>query len=249
MPSHESTGPAFAEGSLKVLAVDDHYLVREGVKLAIEQLAPGAEVLEAETVVQAIALYRQHPGIDLVLLDLALPGRSGIESLEAFYAACPDAKVVVVSASHDMRTVQAALSRGVSGFIPKCSGSSPLHNALRFVLNGDVYVPPEAFAPGGGPASHAAAQSLSAVRVPFRRDSPHETGLTARQLDVLELLLEGKSNRQICQKLNLALGTVKTHVAAVLQGLGVATRAQAVAAVDGLGWREIVRSGGKIIRH
>ena len=235
MYSNESPGPALAEGSLKVLAVDDHYLVREGVKLAIGHLAPGAEVLEAESVVEAIAMYQQHPGIDLVLLDLALPGRSGIESLEAFYGACPDAKVVVLSASYDLKTVQAALSRGVSGFIPKCSGSSPLHNALRFVLNGDVYVPPEAFAPG--------------ARLPFRRDSPHETGLTARQLDVLELLLEGHSNRQICEKLNLALGTVKTHVAAVLQCLGVATRAQALAAVDVLGWREFLRNGGDITRH
>lgn len=239
--NRETMEPGAAQSALTILTVDDHYLVREGLKLALRQLARRTEVLEAGNLVQAVALYREHPAIDLVLLDLCLPGRRGIEALEAFYASCPDARVVVLSALHDMRTVRAALGRGVCGFIPKLSGSSHLVNALRFVLAGDVYVPHEVLLQGGstGAASPAPIQPL---RPPPPKGKLHTTGLTTRQLDVLLLLLEGKSNRQICETLDLALGTVKTHVASVLLAMGVSNRSQAVSAVEGLGWREIVRA-------
>lgn len=250
------------EARLKILLVDDHHLVREGLKLSLLQIDRKACVIEADNVPQAIETYRQQPDIDLVLLDLGLPGLSGMESLAALYASCPDARVVVVSAKHDLRTVRAALEMGVSGFIPKMSGASATLNALRFVLNGDVYVPPEVFldhdiqeaprpafqkAPEPAPQPHLQPhlqpQQGSQPAPAFQ--TPREAGLTARQIDVMRLLLEGRSNKQICVELGLALGTVKSHVAAILQLLGAGTRIQAVVAVENRGWREAIMREGR----
>lgn len=136
---------------LKVLVADDHYLVREGLKLALRQIQDGVEVIEADTLAKAIEAYRAHPDFDLVLLDLSMPGTVGTTSaLDGFERACPDARVVVVSASYDMQTVQWALRKGALGFIPKLSGKEVLLSALRFILDGGIYVPPEAVV--GAPA-------------------------------------------------------------------------------------------------
>ena len=130
---------------LKVLIADDHYLVREGLKLALRQIQDGVEVIEADTLARAIEAYRAHPDLDLVLLDLTMPGTVGAASaLDGFEHACPDARVVVVSAAYDMQTVQWALRKGALGFIPKLSGKEVLLSALRFILDGGIYVPPEA---------------------------------------------------------------------------------------------------------
>lgn len=136
---------------LKVLIADDHYLVREGLKLALRQIQAEVEVVEADTLGKAIEAYRTHPDLDLVLLDLSMPGTVGAASaLDGFERSCPDARVVVVSASYDMQTVQWALRKGALGFIPKLAGKDVLLSALRFILDGGIYVPPEAVV--GGPA-------------------------------------------------------------------------------------------------
>jgi len=142
--------PASGGGQLlKVLIADDHHLVREGLKLAVRQIDDGVELLEAGNVQEAIELYQAHPDIDLVLLDLTMPGTTGnATAFDAFERACPAARVVVVSAVYDMRTVQWALHKGALGFIPKLSGKETLMSALRFVLDGGIYVPPEARAAG-----------------------------------------------------------------------------------------------------
>ncbi|MGE0333039.1 MAG: response regulator transcription factor [Ramlibacter sp.] len=138
---------------LKVLIADDHYLVREGLKLALRQIQSEVEVVEADTLAKAIEAYRAHPDLDLVLLDLTMPGTVGAASaLDGFERSCPDARVVVVSAAYDMQTVQWALRKGALGFIPKLSGKEVLLSALRFILDGGIYVPPEAVVGGGADA-------------------------------------------------------------------------------------------------
>jgi len=147
--TNQSNAGAAAGGGqlLKVLVADDHYLVREGLKLALRQIDSGVELLEAETVSQAVEVYQAHPDIDLVLLDLTMPGTQGsATAFDGFEKACPDARVVVVSAVYDMRTVQWALRKGALGFIPKLAGKEVLLSALRFILDGGIYVPPEALA-------------------------------------------------------------------------------------------------------
>ena len=150
---------------LKVLIADDHYLVREGLKLALRQIQDGVEVIEADTLAKAIEAYRAHPDLDLVLLDLTMPGTVGAASaLDGFERACPDARVVVVSAAYDMQTVQWALRKGALGFIPKLSGKEVLLSALRFILDGGIYVPPEAVV--GGPADGMSRQDAGGAPVP-----------------------------------------------------------------------------------
>jgi DNA-binding NarL/FixJ family response regulator len=245
MPHVTSESRASCEG-LKFILVEDHYLVREGLKLAIRQLDRHSTVLEAESVAEAAELYQANPDVDLVLLDLGLPGTTGMDSLVSLYHLCPGARVVVISGTHDLKTVRAALKRGILGFIPKLSGSTPLANALRFVLNGDIYVPPEVFIDDGADDEPAPVPApIPALPGRAKASTPKDAGLTARQIDVLRLLLEGKSNKQICRDLELAMGTVKSHVAAILQVLGTASRSQAVAAIEDLGWRSMIQQGRK----
>jgi DNA-binding NarL/FixJ family response regulator len=225
------------DAELKILVADDHHLVREGLRLTLLQIETRTQVLEAGTLTEAVDIFQAHADIDLVLLDLDMPGASGLAGIDAFLARCPAARLVIVSGTCDMRTVQAAIQKGALGFIPKLSGKRVLASALRFILDGGIYVPPEPFifgssAPEGVPPSRptAAFSAKAAAK-----------GLTNRQIDVLRELLEGNSNKQICRNLNLAMGTVKAHVAAVLAALGVNTRTEAIAAADRLGLRQLLQ--------
>jgi DNA-binding NarL/FixJ family response regulator len=224
---------------LKILVADDHHLVREGLKLSLREIAEDVLVLEAEDLEQAIGTCLAHPDIDIVLLDLTMPGASGVSALDTFGARCPAARLVVVSAAYDMATVQTAIRKGALGFIPKLSGKQSFLSALRFILNGGIYVPPETLVAASSlpdpPKDLPVTGSAFAVRAA-------EKGLTNRQIEVLRELLEGKSNKQICRSLNLAMGTVKVHVTAVLSALGVSTRAEAIAAADKLGLRQLLEN-------
>jgi DNA-binding NarL/FixJ family response regulator len=241
----ESNSDTFSR--LTVLIADDHALVREGMKLSLERIEPDIRVLEAETLESAIETYRNCPEIDLVLLDLSMPGAQSSTALDKFSQSCPEARIVVVSATYDIATVQGALRKGVLGFIPKLAGMSAFINALRFILDGGIYIPPEAvMLPAFGPlAAHApvVSEMISQVQKPVPAaatsgTNPREARLTTRQIDVLAHLLDGKPNKQICRELNLALGTVKCHVGAILGALEVNSRAEAIAAADKRGWRQ-----------
>ncbi|MBC7377181.1 MAG: response regulator transcription factor [Burkholderiaceae bacterium] len=224
---------------LKLLIADDHHLVRDGLKLAVRQLDEAVEIVEADTLAKAIEAYKANPAFDLVLLDLNMPGTSGLMALDGFEEHCPDARVVVISSSYDMQTVQTAVRRGVLGFIPKMSGKGTLLSALRFILAGGVYVPPEMFL---GEQSQVLRIQPQPVIQTAMQDTPQSMGLTLRQVDVLRQLVEGKSNKVICREMNLAMGTVKGHVAAILHALDVNSRAEAIAAADRLGWRAMLRA-------
>ncbi|WP_159594127.1 response regulator [Hydrogenophaga sp. BPS33] len=227
---------------LKLLVADDHHLVREGLKLALREIDPEVIVIEADTLGKAIDAYRTHGYFDLVLLDLTMPGNSGMSVLEGFEQSCPEARVVVISASYDLQTVQAAVRRGVLGFIPKLSGKDALISAVRFILAGGIYVPLEAMMamPEEDRPAHAGNRGPGAVTV---SQTPRDVGLTTRQIEVLRQLLEGKSNKQICREMNLAMGTVKGHVAAILVALKVSSRAEAIAAAMKMGWAPLLANG------
>ena len=213
---------------MKILVVDDHGLIREAMQLVLKQLDADIEVLEAGNCTDALALADQHPDLGLILLDIQLPGMSGLDALGDFRERHPAIPVVVLSGSENRDDVMRAIDGGAMGFIPKSQPSRVMINALRLVLAGGVYLPVEILGVAAAPA--AANQPASgAVR------SPADFGLTGRQSDVLALLIQGKPNKIICRELGLAEGTVKIHVTAILRALGVANRTQAVIAVSRLG--------------
>jgi DNA-binding NarL/FixJ family response regulator len=211
---------------LKILVVDDHPLVRDAMAQLVEQLGGEVTVFEAPDCAAGLATARAHADLDLVLLDLNLPGLSGIPALERFRQEHPAAPVVIISMFRDRETVNEAIRRGAMGFIPKSSNRDTIVNALRLVLSGSVYVPPEAAIGSERPEE---APSLKHVRTAV------ELGLTARQGQVLALLMKGRSNKQICRELGLAERTVKAHMTAVLNTLKVSSRTQAVIAASSLG--------------
>jgi DNA-binding NarL/FixJ family response regulator len=210
---------------MKALIVDDHALLREALGHVLAALVPGAEVHEAAEPEQAFELIEREPDLDLVLLDLALPGMHGIAVLKSLRERHPAIAVVVVSASVDRETVRRVLDNGAMGYIPKSSSNEVLKSALQLVLAGGVYIPPELL--GRGEAPTAAPQ-------PGLR-SPTDIGLTERQAQILALLVQGEPNKVICRELDLAESTVKNQVTTILKALNVTNRTQAVLAVERLG--------------
>ena len=215
---------------MKILVVDDHPLIREAMRSVLKQLDDGIEVLEAGTCDEALAIAGREPELALVLLDLRLPGTSGLDGLQVLRERHPHVPVVVLSASENRGEVMRALDLGAMGFIPKTQPSGVMIGALKVVLSGGVYLPADVMAQ---PTATPETKDNEGVYDPKAQGA--ELGLTPRQAEVLSLLIQGKPNKLICRDLNLAEGTVKIHVAAILKALGVMNRTQAVVAVSRMG--------------
>jgi len=222
--------------AMRVLVVDDHALIRDALRRVLEQLEREVTVVEAGDCGQAFRVIEAQPDLDLVLLVLNLPGMHGLAALTELRTRYPAVSVVVVSAANDRASVTQALDHGAMGFIPKSSSNEVLASALRLVLSGGIYIPPEILGraepqmePGsvGSPASDAGSSP--------RRLLPSDLGLTERQAQILILLMQGKSNKLICRELDLAESTVKNHVTHVLKTLNVTSRTQAVIAAARIG--------------
>src|SRR5262245_23656287 len=210
---------------MKILVVDDHALIRDALRGVLNELLDGSTMLEASDCRQATELIREHPDVRLILLDLNLPDCDGFTFLAELRRRHAPISLVVLSGFHDRRNVMRALNLGALGFIPKSSPREVMVSALRLVLSGGVYIPPEALPPA----------ETAGVR-PSRPISPADVGLTERQMDVVALMMQGKSNKAISRILDVAEPTVKHHVTAVLKALKVANRTEAVIAVGALGW-------------
>jgi len=198
---------------VKILSVEDHELFRDGLRVALQSLAPQGsavpELIEAHTGQQALELLERDPDVGLVLIDLTLPDWNGLELLRIVRARFPTVAAVVVSASERASDARAALDAGASGFVPKRAGRTVLVSAIQLVLAGEVYVPP----------------------LLLEAPSDDARALSPRQLEVAELLVKGLTNKEIGNVLGMAAGTAKTHVAAILEALGVANRTEAVLAL------------------
>ena len=219
---------------MNVLVVDDHALIREALRGVLAELRPGVSVLEAADCRQAMKLVETHADLELIFLDLGLPDGDGFEVLKEMRSNNPAIGVVVLSATKDRDSVTRALRLGAVGFIPK-SGTRPVMlGAIQLILAGGIYVPPEVLGPADAAQPAAAATPPRAVT---KAASPADLGLTARQIDVLALMMQGKSNKAICRELNIAEQTVKTYVTAILKALSVANRTEVVIAANERGWK------------
>jgi DNA-binding NarL/FixJ family response regulator len=187
-------------------------------------------VLEASNSEKAMQVVNENPDLGLILLDLNLPDRNGFSMLTEIRDRYPSIAVVVLSGNQDSPNVMKALDLGALGYIPKSSQSDVMVNALRLVMSGGLYIPPEIF-------SHESAHDAARLAPGDSQGSPEYMGLTERQLDVLGLMMQGNSNKTICRILNLAEPTVKNHVTAILKTLNVSNRTEAVVAANNLGWK------------
>jgi DNA-binding NarL/FixJ family response regulator len=201
------------------LLIDDHALFRESVALLVAHRLSELELLLAADIGAGLQVLAQRPECALVLLDLGLPDSRGMAGLERVRAAAPTRPVIVISADERAQTVHDALDRGAAGFIPKTADSGVFCEALRRVLDGRVALP---------------AQLAPPLAL---RDADAQHGLSPRQCEVLRLLIEGRSNKDIQRELALSESTVKTHLQAVFRRLDVNTRTQAVVAAARLGLR------------
>lgn len=197
---------------MHILIVDDHPLFREGLKTLLAALDPGVRISDAGSVDEAVAL-RGDDAPDLILLDMNLPGASRLDALQQVKAAHEGASVVVVSGDENPLLIRSAVDAGAAGYIPKSTDASLTIQALRLVLANGIYLPRAALS-GGGAGS-----------APQATGSPE---FSDRQLAVLKCLLQGKANKVIARELSIAEGTVKAHLWAIYQALGVNTRAQAM---------------------
>lgn len=209
---------------MRILLIDDHALFREALLYVLKQLDEQAVILEAATSQEALQLARYYHELDLILLDLALPGLDGLAVLPELRALAPTVPLVVLSASEKPADVRQALEDGAAGYIPKSCSSHEMITALRLVLTGKIYLPTallaslETLPPAAPPAT--AGHADSTLR--------HQADFTPRQLEVLHLMGQGLSNKGIGKHLHVAEGTVKLHVAAILRLLNTCNRTQAV---------------------
>jgi DNA-binding NarL/FixJ family response regulator len=216
---------------LKLLVIEDHTLVREGLVNLLAQLEEGVVVADRPDFESALALLDDEDEVDLILLDLALPGIDGFAGLDILRRRYPAIPVAVISAFDDLPTITRVMNLGASGFIPKSFSGVQLLAAVRQILAGEIFRPQ-----GAGKGGYLdGAVALPPAGSGGTRIGPAEFGLTERQAQVLALLTRGHSNREIAALLELSEGTVKIHVTAILKALGVASRTQALVAVTRYG--------------
>ena len=201
---------------LTLLVVEDHALVREGLLATLKNFGAETRIVGVPDADKAIGVL-ENQDIDMMILDLMLPGTTGQTFLPVVRRRFPTVPVVILSALDDADTVSRAMKDGASGFISKSGSSTELLNALRAVLSGEIHLPPK--------LRKLTRRSESARD--GRRPLAQRYGLTRAQARVLDLLSEGRSNRQIGELLGSTEGTVKIHVSAIMKAMGVSNRAEA----------------------
>ncbi len=206
--------------STRIVIVDDHPLFRKALNQALATSLHAAEIVEVGSLDELTGRLAADGNVDLILLDLSMPGVQGLSGLLYLRAEHPEIPVVVVSASEDPATIRGAIEFGASGYVPKSQPVDRIRTAVRKVLEGEIWVPPEIGIEGQGEETSELVARLST--------------LTPQQVRVLMMLGEGLLNKQIAYRLNVSEATIKAHVSAILQKLGVDSRTQAVIAINKL---------------
>jgi DNA-binding NarL/FixJ family response regulator len=206
---------------LRIVIADDHPMFRDALRSAVGGVVPDGIIAEADNFDRVVAELVAVPETDLVLLDLNMPGMQGFSGLIYLCVQFPDVPVAIISANEEPRVMRRAINAGASGYIPKSVRSEDMRAALNTLLTGDVWLP----AGVGHDPEKIDEDAASAARF---------ASLTPQQMRVLMMLNDGLVNKQIAYELNVSEGTVKAHVSAILQKLGVMSRTQAVIMVQQL---------------
>ncbi len=201
----------------RLVIADDHPLFRGALREAVSGLLEQVDIAEAGTFDELVDLLERGGDVDLVLLDLTMPGARGFSGLMYMRAQYPGVPVIVVSANDDPAAIRRCMEFGASGFIPKTLGVEAMRAAISRILNGGVWTPPDVDLAAGSDGEAAELMGRMAT-------------LTPQQVRVLMMLSEGLLNKQIAFQLSVSEATVKAHVSAILQKLGVESRTQAVIA-------------------
>jgi DNA-binding NarL/FixJ family response regulator len=212
-----------APQSLRIVIADDHALVRELLERQVRDLGDHIEVLHAGTLQQVLELLADAGRLDLVLLDLRMPGMNGFAGLQAVRQARPEVPVAMLSGQVDPQTIREALQAGAAGYLPKTMRAAGMLNALRLILAGERYVPDTALGPGAPPVTPAA-------------DARGGAELSRREQDVIKLLLRGQTNKEIARGLAIEEVTVALHLRSIYRKLNVRNRTQAVRVLLERGW-------------
>ncbi len=199
----------------KFLVVDDHPLVRHGFALSVGEIHPDAQVLEAGSLDEAMAIADRTPDLTLVLFDLNLGDRSGRDGVRRMVEVLGNRPLLVISGSDEVADIVDSVRLGARGYILKTSSTAVLEHAISLALTGETFLPLPRAVLSGNVAAEVARPSGQIL-----------DRLTDRQRDVFQLLLAGHSNKEIARELGVLEGTVKVHVRAIMQKLGVRNRTQ-----------------------
>ncbi|MBO6282033.1 MAG: response regulator transcription factor [Alphaproteobacteria bacterium] len=206
---------------MKILIADDHALFRDGLAIRLEQILPDATISQAGGYSQVLKNLREIPPVDLLIMDVEMQDMPWLEALKQIRELAPQTKIIVISASEDSRTIRTILASGVKGYIPKRSEVKVFNNAVKLVIDGGTYVPPDLL--DSAPVNNLSGRS-GGVKM-----------LTNRQFQVLDLIAQGKSNKQIAYDMGVSESTVKLHINALLRSLHVTNRTQAVVTAQKIG--------------
>jgi two-component system nitrate/nitrite response regulator NarL len=209
---------------MRILLADDHDLIRDTIEEFLKRLDQDLQVLHAATLSQALDVIRKAEALDLVLLDLKMPGMNGLAGMKSVQAARAGVPIVILSGETNPDVIRNALQAGAAGFLPKTMRGTAMLNALRLILAGERYVPD--ILVGGQPVSAEEAASAG----------PAPTSLTQREREVMGLLVQGLSNKEIGHRLGIEVVTVALHLRSIYRKLGVASRTQAVRLALEQGW-------------
>lgn len=215
---------------MKILLVEDHAFLRESIAHVLSAMDADVSVVQATDGVEALALLRQEKKFSLVMLDLALPGVDGMGCLQTIRKTHPKLPVLVVSAYDDLATIQRVRAGGANGFLPKKLDGATWQEAVRAVMADGEYWPASLTQKQDVLSRQPETQAAKGKGI-----SGIAYGLTKRQMVVLQLLVAGRSNREIAQQLELTEGTVKVHLNNIFKVLGVNSRAQAIVTINKFG--------------
>ena len=218
---------------MKILIADDHELFLKGLEMVLSDFSSEAELVKARNYSEIFAIIEKQKDFNLVLTDLAMPGARWLEALQRIHEQLPDTPVIILSAVFDREIVQKTIELGAAGYIPKTSSNAVILSAVNLVLSGGVYIPAELLQ---GMSRDEFDMLKQLENVSEEQNLAEKVKiLTPRQIEVLRLIAEGKSNKQIAYEMGVSEATVKLHINALLRAVGATNRTQAVIIAQKMG--------------